>query len=64
MNKTEYISHPNINNGQPLSVYEMGKIHPGRPLFEMAKTMPTFLEAVQAEQKKIAQIRPTAKQER
>lgn len=64
MDKTEYISRPNVNNGQPLPVYEMGKIYPGHPLFEMAKTMPTFLEVVRAEQKEIAPIRPAAKQER
>lgn len=31
----EYITNPNINGGEPIPVYEMGKVVPGSPLWEV-----------------------------
>lgn len=47
----EYITNPNINGDEPIPVYEMGKVVPGSPLWEMAQSMPTFWEVIQQEQK-------------
>lgn len=55
MINTKYFSNPNVNNGEPLPMYEMGKIYPGHPLFKIAKNTPTYLEVLKAqEQEKIA----------
>ena len=47
----EYITTPNINGGEPVPVYEMGKVEPGSPLWEMAQSMPTLWEVIQQQQK-------------
>lgn len=47
----QYISNPKVNGGKPLPVYEMGKVGPGSPLWEMAQSMPTFWEVIQQQQK-------------
>ncbi|MBC8585839.1 hypothetical protein [Youxingia wuxianensis] len=47
----EYITNPNINDGEPVPVYEMGKVEPGSPLWEMAQSMPTLWEVIQQQQK-------------
>lgn len=31
----EYSTNPNINGGEPIPVYEMGKVVPGSPLWEV-----------------------------
>lgn len=47
----QYISNPQVNDGEPLPVYEMGKVEPGSPLWEMAQSMPTLWEVIQQQQK-------------
>lgn len=47
----EYITNPNINGVEPVPVYEMGKVEPGSPLWEMAQSMPTLWEVIQQQQK-------------
>lgn len=49
--KQEYITNPNINSGEPIPVYEMGKVVPGSPLWELAQNTPTFWEVIQQQQK-------------
>lgn len=40
----EYIRHPQVNKGEPIPVYETGKLVPGSPLWEMAQNTPTAYE--------------------
>lgn len=47
----QYISNLRINGGKGLPVYEMGKVEPGSPLWELAQNTPTFWEVIQQQQK-------------
>lgn len=47
----EYITNPNINDGEPIPVYEMGKVEPGSPLWEMAQSMLTLWEVIKQQRK-------------